>query len=164
MHMKISGLYYEYSVTSCCERFYSWASNDCIAGSGGTISELGSNKWYVDHMEKVCKKDCPEGSDTCGGLAESWETLHETAATCCRDNLSWITPSTCEAQSTHTAAGTSKWYVNYGVSKCVQDCEGTGTCGGIVSNNLDLYDSVGACCDSKLWWVPTSFCVADSIV
>ena len=99
-----------------------------------------------------------------GGLAESWETLHETAATCCRDNLSWITPSTCEAQSTHTAAGTSKWYVNYGLSKCVQDCEGTGTCGGIVSNNLDLYDSVGACCDSKLWWVPTSFCVADSTV
>ena len=96
-YMRVNPQWVHSSVKSCCERHYSWAYSDCIAGSDsdGTISSLGTNKWYVDYLSEVCKQDCSEGSDTCGGLAKTWDTLYDTAADCCGGKLWWIPTTTC---------------------------------------------------------------------
>ena len=88
-------------VQSCCEKHFNWAYSYCISLSGGSPSASATDKWYVNHKEEVCQQDCPEkGGGPCGGLVKPWDTLNETAASCCQEKLSWIASSTCEARST----------------------------------------------------------------
>ena len=104
---------------SCCERHFNWAYSDCISLSGGSPSALATGNWYVNDQEKICQQDCAKESDgPCGGLAESWNTLYETAANCCTEKLSWIASSTCIAHSTlTTVVGTSQWYIDWALKK-----------------------------------------------
>ena len=82
------------SVTECCSRKLYWISpSNCEAASLGTAI-VGSNKWYVNYETSSCVQDC-EGNAPCGGLAESWETLHTSATECCSQKLSWVNPTTC---------------------------------------------------------------------
>jgi len=102
-HMRANPSQWVYSdVKSCCERHYSWAYNGCIvdSDSDGTITALGTNKWYVNYQKQVCKQDCFEGSDACGGLAKTWDKLFNTAADCCSIKLHWVDSKTCRGDST----------------------------------------------------------------
>ena len=88
---------YMYSdIESCCDRYYSWSFNECIAGSGGSSTlASGTSNWYVNHPDEICQKDCPktEGG-SCGGTAKSWDQLYASASQCCK-NLWWVDPSKC---------------------------------------------------------------------
>jgi len=137
-------------IESCCEQYYSWVYKGCIGLTSGNSVDSGTDKWYVNHQEEICQQDCPEeGMGACGGLATPWDQLYASAAVCCAEKLSWITPSTCEAQSSlATAVGTSRWYVDWVLEKCVKDCSDSSdaSCGGLAKSWDQLYGSSGACC------------------
>ncbi|KAL7539345.1 hypothetical protein ACHAXR_009202, partial [Thalassiosira sp. AJA248-18] len=111
-------------VETCCENYYHWDYNDCIAGSGGSSTSSATGKWFVNHLEEICHQDCPSsGNVTCGGLANSWDELYDSAFDCCSSQLSWLRPTDCESKSTHTTVvGSSNWYVDWGLDMCVKDC------------------------------------------
>lgn len=149
---------------SCCEQHYKWAYSDCIGLSGGNTSLPATNKWYVNHQDEMCQQDCLEqDSGPCGGLAESWDSLYETAAICCEEKLSWVALASCEAQSTLTAlVGTSQWYVNWTLEKCVKDCDisSDDNCGGLAMSWDPLYSSSGECCN-RIWYIERDECTVE---
>lgn len=142
------------SVEKCCERYFSWTYNDCIvATSGGSVTSTGSLKWYFDG--DICTQDCREDGALCGGFANSWNELFDTASACCAGKLSWIPRSTCVAQSTKTAVASSgQWFVDWSLEKCVKDCDNSADvdCGGIANTWDQLHASSGACCE-RIWYV-----------
>lgn len=150
---------------SCCERYYSYDYNECVVNGGGDAAALATNKWYVNYIDQKCEKDCDKSVDaTCGGPAKSWKSLFDTADGCCESNLSWVATSVCQALSMGvTPTGSNKWYVNWKNEKCMQDCDVGDTCGGHVTDaHVELYDSVGSCCSTRLGWVASEKCEADS--
>jgi len=151
-------------VESCCERHYNWARSDCTSLSGGSVSEQATNKWYVNHQEEICEQDCAkENGGSCGGLAKPWDTLHDSASACCEAKLPWLVSSTCEAQSNLVnTVGTSHWYVDWEIEKCVKDCDNSSddNCGGLAKNWDDLYVSSSACCE-RIWYVDEDECTLD---
>jgi len=154
-------------IESCCGRYYNWAKADCVSRSGGTTSEVAAFKWYVNHENEVCEQDCLKSNGhPCGGLVPTWKVLYETPVSCCKNTLSWITPSVCEAASSGTTyPGTDKWYAYYQHDKCVQDCAAStkATCGGILeSAHVDLFDTAKSCCRETLGWVNSNSCQAES--
>jgi len=150
-------------IESCCENHYNWEYNTCISGSGGTSSSLsGTGKWYVNHIEEICQQDCPNsGNVTCGGPANSWEQLFDSATDCCSSQLSWLAPNVCQSKSTvTTVVGSNNWYVDWGLEMCVKDCddESDRYCGGFASKWDDLYRTSSECC-GRLWYRAQSECI-----
>ena len=138
-------------VDSCCERYYDWVTN-CVSNSGGNTTSAATLKWYVNHVDEICEQDCPEDSvGPCGGLVPSWKDLHESAASCCENTLPWITAAMCAARSELTTySGTSKWYVDGNLQRCVQDCVGAAPCGGLLESWDEVFTSSNECCSTKL--------------
>lgn len=165
MRNKPSSWVYQ-DIESCCVRYYSYVYADCVTKSGGSSSAIATLKWYVNHVDEICQQDCTTGG-SCGGALPVWKTSFETAASCCKDTLSWIATSVCENRSNlQPVIGTSRWYVDHALHHCVQDCTSPGvsaTCGGIVTSaNVDLYDTSNNCCSTELGWVGVDNCVASS--
>ena len=142
------------TLDKCCTNRYAWNKASCL-GAGSSTLPTGSNKWYVNSYknDSICVQDC-KGAAPCGGLADSWDTLHESAKVCCQKKLSWITASKCEAESTGgTAAGSDQWYVDWDKETCIKDCVGGAPCGGLADNWDLLYSSATKCCAENLPWV-----------
>ena len=141
------------TLDKCCANRYSWNMAGCL-GAGGSTLPTGSNKWYVNGYENgsICVQDC-EGASPCGGLANSWDNLHESAKVCCQKKLFWIVASKCEAESTGgTAAGSDQWYVDWYKQTCVKDCVGGAPCGGLAEDWDFLFSSATTCCKEKMPW------------
>jgi len=153
------------TVESCCQRYYRWDQTNCISNSGSNLLLSFTRKFYVNHMKQICQQDCPveEGEGRCGGPVDVWKTLYDTAKKCCEANLSWITTTTCEVQSSLGAStGSSEWYVDWGREMCVKDCNASSdvNCGGLVRGNWDkLYATAAKCC-ARLFWIDQSNCTA----
>ena len=148
-----SFLYVQHILDKCCTNRYGWNKDSCL-GAGGPTLPTGSNKWYLNSYENdsICVQDCEGTTAPCGGLANSWDTLHDSAKDCCQKKLSWITVSKCEAESTGgTAAGSDQWYVDWENETCVKDCVGGAPCGGLAEKWNFLYSSVIKCCDEIPW-------------
>ncbi|KAL7527040.1 hypothetical protein ACHAXR_001771 [Thalassiosira sp. AJA248-18] len=87
----------------CCDGKLWWVDeNTCIAESTKDASDLnvaqaGSGKYYVHWGEAKCVKDCAETptDPRCGGLAERWDPLFDSANSCCSSKLSYIDRSEC---------------------------------------------------------------------
>jgi len=161
LYMKKNGGYYESSLDACCERHFNWDKPTCISVGGGNPSDAATGKWYVNHEKEICQQDCTEETGgPCGGLANRWDALHETAEDCCEQRLGWKITSVCEAQSTlQTVVGTSLWYVDWSDQKCVKDCDDSSdsACGGLAKKWDDVYDSVSDCCD-RIWYIERAEC------
>lgn len=73
---------------SCCKRYYHFAEAQCIAKTiGGTVPASG--KWYVNHPEEICVRDCAkEDGELCGGNAHNWDQLFDTPNDCCENKVS----------------------------------------------------------------------------
>ena len=85
-------------LVDCCQRFYDYAGRDCVTDSGGTLTNIATNKWYVRYKDDVCVKDCYDENDTqCGGLAKPWDELFDDSVTCCSKKLYWVKKSECTA-------------------------------------------------------------------
>ena len=94
---------------------------------------------------------------TCNPTIDLNTKLYTTLAECCEENVSWD-KTNCEYKSQGTSApGTLKYYVDWSLSQCVQDCpKASGTsCGGIASAWEQLSDTVSACTD-RISWVAKS--------
>lgn len=50
---------------------------------------------------------------------------------------------------------TNKWYMNYQIGKCVQDCSKGDACGGVANFWDMLFDSQAICCQQMNFWNPT---------
>jgi hypothetical protein len=82
----------------CCAEQLSWiGSSKCVSGDSGS----GTGKFYVDWAANsymgMCVKDCPETDPDldCGGNAEGWESLYDSADVCCKTHLWWVARSKC---------------------------------------------------------------------
>ncbi|EJK54923.1 hypothetical protein THAOC_25402, partial [Thalassiosira oceanica] len=120
---------------------------------GGSATVTGSLRWYLDGG--ICTQDCAEDGALCGGFANPWNELFDSASACCTGKLSWMPQSTCVAQSTKLAVISSgQWFVDWSIYKCVKDCDNAADvdCGGIANTYDQLHDSSGACCE-QLWYV-----------
>ena len=70
---------------SCCETNYDWNFASCLAyGSAPSPTPAGSAKFYMDWSTSKCVQDC-EGTAPCGGIAEFWDVLYDSRATCCAE-------------------------------------------------------------------------------
>jgi hypothetical protein len=153
------------TVASCCERYYSWDKTNCVVNSGGSVASAFTNLFYVNDEKMICEQDCADGTGvSCGGPVDSWKTLYNSAQECCAQKLGWIAAATCESATTGVpATGSSQWYVDWSISKCVKDCNVSSgvNCGGFVEGSWDtLYPTSAECCATKLFWVASSECTA----
>mmetsp|Transcript_25700 Transcript_25700/g.44898 ORF Transcript_25700/g.44898 Transcript_25700/m.44898 type:complete len:1663 (+) Transcript_25700:1-4989(+) len=150
------------TVISCCENRLSWiATSVCEAGS--TLqTATGTSKWHVDYLLEQCVQDCasPGANATCGGVVTSANVdLYDTSDSCCTAKLGWVEGDICEASSTNTvvsSSGSSGWYVDHKLHRCVQDCKGAAPCGGLRKSWDEVFSSSSACCSAKLWWLDSS--------
>jgi hypothetical protein len=133
---------------ACCTKFFGYKLNACL----GT-SYLGSGKFYPDWAGD--NEGCLVDSDA----TPAPEYMHQfgiwfsdTLEMCCARHYLW-NRSTC-------LAATNKWYVDYGASKCVQDCVGP-SCGGLKDGFWDfLFESKEECCRNRLWYINFDTCMA----
>lgn len=120
-HQRNPKLWLYDNVESCCSNYFHWSLDECLLVSGGSSgASPGTGKWYVNHKDSVCQRDCAkEDGDSCGGTAKRWETpLYDSAAACCKEKLSWISLPVCEAKSTSTTAvGSFLWFVDFSRGK-----------------------------------------------
>jgi len=71
------------TLEECCASGIFWLSKDaCFAASGIAEAEIESNKFYIDWINQYCVQDCV-GSAPCGGLAQAWDTVYDSASACC---------------------------------------------------------------------------------
>jgi hypothetical protein len=146
---------------SCCAAKFGWINKDlCTAmGTGGY-----TNKFYVDYSSNSCKQHCATGTANCGGTpSDKSVQMFDTAAACCSAKLSWVNKATCEAKSTGgtatPASGSNKWYIDWSISKCVQDCPSGGSCGGLAESwENPEYTSWETCCAARLSWMKKEDC------
>ncbi|EJK75304.1 hypothetical protein THAOC_02974 [Thalassiosira oceanica] len=153
------GQWIESSLSKCCKRYYDWIYSECM-GTVVTVA-TGSSRWFVNHQSSTCVQDCPEGSSvdkSCGGLAQSWNKLHDTALECCSVDLGWIGEQFCVAQSTGVSTGTNLWFVDW----IKEACAGS-NCGGVVTSSAtETFETADSCCENKLGWMEKDDCVAKS--
>eukprot|EP00804_Cyclotella_cryptica_P028692 CCRYP_008184-RB/>CCRYP_008184-RB protein AED:0.09 eAED:0.29 QI:0/0/0/1/0/0/3/0/532 len=60
-----------------------------------------------------------------------------------------------EADGTSSRSETKKWYMNYQIGNCVQDCSEGRACGGIANFWDMLFDSQAKCCQQMNFWNPS---------
>jgi hypothetical protein len=158
-----AGVQFFASASACCTAKYGWIDNEfCVTMGTGTYT----NKFYVDYADKACKQHCATGTNNCGGHpSDKSIQMFGSAADCCSNKLSYLNKDLCisksETGTESAAAGSSKWYVDWSISKCAKDCP-TGSdaeCGGLAETweNAD-YSSWKACCDARLSWVKDADC------
>ena len=82
------------SISECCTSGIQWLTKDeCILASNSTdVGSVGTGKYYIIWRKEECVKDC-EGPG-CGGIADSWHDLYDTASECC-GRMPWIDMSDC---------------------------------------------------------------------
>jgi hypothetical protein len=166
------------TASECCQKHFSWLKEDyCTTRAAPTFSTSaaapgGTDLWYVDYQNGVCKKDClntvanPQCEySTSGGLSLGW---YGSAADCCTNKLPSVGDVCAQASAAGTAldnTATNKWYVtgNYD-QPCAKDCAvatGSPECGGIKAKNGDaFYVDAATCCSTAFSWVDSDLCEA----
>ena len=107
----------------------------------------GDTRWYPGTSK--CLND---------GKAPSWQSnMYASQSICCSSHFNWDYKN-CLGEK---QLPTFKWYANWSLNKCVQDCEKTsgGSCGGLVPGSYVLtHDTVSACCSAHMSYLPLSQC------
>ncbi len=138
----------------CCDRHYYWNMRECL-GDSPEAASLGTDKWYVDWDTETCIQDCI-GKSSCGGISNTWVELYSSKQQCCNERLSYkddcLGSSDAAGVSVSVVVGSDKWYVDWDIYECVQDCAGESPCGGIAASWEELYSSKDRCCDELLFW------------
>lgn len=169
------------SAGDCCDKHFSWVKKDyCTTRADPTFvtsadTPGGTNLWYVDWQNGVCKQDCFNAVAGCdyapsGGLDLGW---YSSAEDCCKNKLPSV--QACKQASEEGTAldntATGEWYVtgNYD-QPCAPDCPSgsvldstTVPCGGIKAKNGDkFYPDATTCCKTAFSWVNEDLCVTKS--
>lgn len=179
-----SAVFYGESVENCCKSINYVQEETCVAISTDTVSEM----FFVDPSDrtKCLAHQTAAGSGTTitcvggvvsGGTAGSATTgsgvtcedtittstkLYASLDDCCEANVSWDKDSCIHDSRGTQATGTNKYYVDWSLSQCVQDCPDAGlvgsSCGGIAKAWDVLYADSSACCN-RLSWLSRSKCI-----
>eukprot|EP00956_Cyclotella_meneghiniana_P035736 scaffold117683_cov46-Cyclotella_meneghiniana.AAC.6 len=106
-----------------------------------------SNCWYPGTSK--CLND---------GNEPSWQhNLYTSAQQCCSSHFSWDLNNCLGVEQQPTY----KWYANWSMGKCVQDCKNGsgGSCGGLVPGTYVItHSSAEACCNAHMSYLPLSQC------
>ena len=151
------------SAEACCSGALWWISADsCASRTMGGYTNL----WYAGNDGSKCFKDCDATAagapEECAGNPEdTTAALYQDYASCCANKFWWDRES-CLVQTTGEAiVGSAKYYVDWVLGKCVQDCAGDAPCGGFAPSWITVkHDSVDACCSTHLRWVAKEICTA----
>eukprot|EP00956_Cyclotella_meneghiniana_P004011 scaffold4865_cov83-Cyclotella_meneghiniana.AAC.9 len=127
------------TLAECCASHYWWKSNECL----GTTTSASAGLYYPDWSgdNEGCLND---GNEPAYMAQYSTLWMHATLESCCEEHYSWNLYS---CLGTSVSAGSSKWYMDWNGSKCVQDCTGASPCGGLAETWDTLYDSQDICCE-----------------
>ncbi|KAL7470367.1 hypothetical protein ACHAXS_010591, partial [Conticribra weissflogii] len=152
MRLNPEGYYLFDKLEDCCSRHYSWDYNKCAGIDNAALGPDGKGLYYPDWEgdNKSCKNDGKQ-PDYMSNNPTTW--MFETLEACCTTRYSWNLDDCMGTVGLTSALGSNMWYPNWEGFVCVQDCVGAPPCGGFAENWDSLYDSVEACCDSKLNWV-----------
>ena len=123
---------------------------------------MGVNATYYPDWEGGTNTCLNDGNNPY--YMEKGSYLKTTLEECCDYYYAW-NPSCIKDGGGTPPAGSSKWYVNYGSQKCVQDCaaaQGT-ACGGLATPWDTLYADEAACCAAKLSSISPGLCQANSL-
>jgi len=133
------------SIEECCEKFYEWNFYEC----SGTTPELTHGEFYPDWSGRgsTCLAD---GKIPDYMISNQNWYLSTTLEKCCERHFYW---SINECLGT-TSVGSNDWYVSYEDVKCVKDCSGAESCGGVAEPWDKLYSTKEKCCKEKLPWAP----------
>ena len=105
-------------------------------------------RWYPGASE--CKND---------GQAPGWQNnKYSSQATCCTSHFSWGYSECMGIKET----GSGKWYINWDLGKCTQDCEKSpgSSCGGLIHGSwILLHSKVETCCGGYMSYAPIEECV-----
>ena len=180
------------TASECCQKHFSWLKEEycetraASSFSTSAFSPGGTDKWYVDYQNGVCRQDCFDNGATApspltttsppatngpqceysdsGGLSLGW---YDTATDCCKNKLPSVDQDSCILASISGEAlndvATDKWYVagNYD-QPCAKDCAvatGSPECGGIKAKNGDaFYADAATCCKTAFSWVDSDLC------
>jgi len=136
---------------ACCTAEYNWMDNVLCAARS---DQLPLKKYWPDMTKGKCFKDSEVA--TRGLDVPIFDSIYD----CCNSGIFWLGESSCLMASGNAelaVTGSNKFYVDWVIEKCVQDCEGAAPCGGLAKSWDFLYNSVSECC-SKLTWVTSHDC------
>lgn len=153
---------------ACCAGLFPWIDPDLceVLPVGGH-----TDKYYVSYADNSCKKDCAvdAASPMCGGNPSDHSyDMYLDATACCEEQVNWQDLATCVTTSETGVApvneGTEKWYVDWGLVKCVKDCPVDAAdpeCGGL-AESWELtnggHDTAEDCCSTRLQWMNATTC------
>jgi len=160
--------YFESTKDACCDRYYGWRAADCKGDIALNIT--GTNKFYPEWGTSAhkCARDCAtsSGNPSCGGILGSGtgQSTYDTATQCCNARFTYLEKDYCIAVSNGEGwDGTKKYYIEYTENMCVQDCDGSAPCGGIITDSwVGLYDTIEDCCSNTLPSLDPAYCAAQS--
>jgi len=140
---------------ACCNAEYSWIDVDlCTARSTNTATK----RYWPDRTNAKCV------DDTEVPTSDLSVPFFDTILECCKSSLGifWLSEKAClDASGVDVilTEGFNKFYIDWVIAKCVQDCEGSAPCGGFAQKWEILYDSELDCC-AGIPWVPVEQCVS----
>jgi len=138
----------------CCFSEYLWMDVELCAART-TLTSFG--KYWPDKTNGKCLKDYEMPAEQLD--VQIFGSLEE----CCAFGVSWLTEEECfEASGIDveiaTEVGSKRFYVDWSLMKCVQDCIGDAPCGGLAPSWVTLYEFSSDCCD-RLPDIPDEECI-----
>jgi hypothetical protein len=162
------------TANDCCTEANPWVNLDyCVSRADPAFDEsdsatTGSNLWFVDYEDGVCRKDCyPSSADPeCEWADNGSMTFYSTSTDCCSGALGSQNQYACVEASdngeTINSVATNKWYVTSDSDQpCAEDCATSPAtpCGGVIAKTgAKLYDSAAECCEQAYAWVDNDLC------
>jgi len=177
-----SATQYTGSVTNCCKSI-SWVEDEvCYSLSTGELTQKyfpdpsDRTKCVVHQVENTASVYlsappvvCALGKVTlptdvagvkCVDEIGVSTKLYDSLEDCCEKNVSWDVDSCKYGSQGEDAPGTGKFYIDWSLEQCVQDCseESTGSsCNGIAKSWQSTFSSAATCCD-QIGWVNRRDC------
>lgn len=140
------------SAEACCVSEYNWIDVElCATRSAQTVN----GKYWPDVINGKCLEDAKVPA------TDLSVNLFDTIAECCEMGLFWLSEKTCLTASgfnVTVATSSKKFFVDWTMQRCVQDCEGSAPCGGLAQTWDILYNTENDCCDI-ISWIPKETCL-----
>lgn len=159
--MKRFETYYESSLRACCEKYFSWDIIMCTGDEEGPVPPGYYPNWLNGESKCFGEDDREDIPDYMRNNPGDW--FEGEAEACCERYFSWDynrCVSLTSGSSTTPAGGTSEWWVDWQIRKCVKNCNDPtdDDCGGLAKPWDELFGGASECCASRLSYVERSEC------
>lgn len=154
------------TVRECCDTSLGWVDADACESTSDNDEPVGefSNQFFVNYPTGSCFKDaepCPGEGFTCEKVPPPVD-VYESVEECCKQGQSWVDFGFCTSRS--VGGFTNGWVVDYGLQKCIKDCDPAmgPPCGTSVHDDQSapIFDTALQCCQTSLSWVDIDSCMS----